>query len=805
MKTDPTTTPEHKPYVPALQSPPELTFSAVVIGAVLGIVFGASSLYLVLQVGMTVSASIPIAVLSITLFRLFKPVFGRNATILENNIVQTTGSAGESIAFGVGVTMPALLILGYNLELTRVMLVATLGGLLGVLMMIPLRRVFIVKQHGKLVYPEGVACADVLIVGEKGGASAKTVFAGFGLGFIYMFVMKALKFWPDEPSRLLKFFRRDGSTAFEFQGAHVALEASPALLGVGYVIGPRIASIMVAGGVLASWVLAPAIVLFGSNATEPIYPSDVPISQMPLNDIFKKYVLYIGAGAVAAGGIISMMQSLPTIWGSIRAGFSDLASRSARVVNGISASRLDRDLSMKFVILGCLALVAAIWAAPMLNMNLAGAILIVLFGFLFVTVSARLTGEIGSSSNPISGMTVATLLMTCLIFVAVGWTGGGYRLMALSIAAIVCIACSNGGTVAQCLKTGYIVGATPKSQQIAILIGALTSALVIGVTLLKLNDAATVYTKKNLPQTTIDVGKLGPAEKVQGPYFQGDTADYRVLQAHAAQFPGVPAGKYLVDELGTIRYAVAPDAKAGEPLYTRTDFPAGNVDVNLLGSIEKVGAPYFEGDTRPYGVLQAHAGEFAGVPEGKYLVDETGKIQYLVDPGINGRIDVQDDGSTVDKFNAPKATLMAFIVDGILTQKLPWSLVLLGVAIAIVLELSGVPSLPFAVGVYLPLSASTPIFIGGMMRWLSDRFSRRSAAEAEMSPGVLLSSGYIAGGTIAGIIAALLGIKYKFLEKIGPQWLGELASSSAFSAITFGILTIFLLFVGSGWLLKERR
>src|SRR3990172_1153216 len=489
MNTNPAAAaPDHKPYVPPETNPPELTLSAVIIGAILGIVFGASSLYLVLQVGMTVSASIPIAVLSITLFRLFTPLLGRNATILENNIVQTTGSAGESIAFGVGVTMPALLILGYNLELTRVMLVAVLGGLLGVLMMIPLRRVFIVKLHGKLIYPEGVACADVLIVGEKGGASAKTVFAGFGLAFVYSFVMKAMKFWPDEPTRLLKFLRRDGSTFFEFKGAHVALEASPALLGVGYVIGPRIACIMVAGGVLASWVLTPAIVLFGSGRASPLFPAEKPISQMSVGEIWHDYVLYIGAGAVAAGGIISMLQSLPTIIGSIRAGFSDLVSRGARIAGGFVATRLDRDISMKVVILGCLALIAAIWTAPMLNMTLLGALLIVVFGFLFVTVSARLTGEIGSSSNPISGMTVATLLMTCLIFVAIGWTGEVYRLTALSIAAIVCIACSNGGTVAQCLKTGYIVGATPRWQQVAILVGALSSALVIGYGLLFFNN-----------------------------------------------------------------------------------------------------------------------------------------------------------------------------------------------------------------------------------------------------------------------------------------------------------------------------
>jgi putative OPT family oligopeptide transporter len=718
MRADsPAAVPPHQPYVAADRDIPEFSLAPIMVGAILGIIFGASSLYLVLQVGMTVSASIPIAVLSITLFRIFEPIVGRKATILENNMVQTTGSAGESIAFGVGVTMPALLILGYNLELTRVMLVAVLGGLLGVLMMIPLRRVFIVKQHGKLVYPEGVACADVLIVGEKGGSSAATVFSGFGLGFLYQFLMQGLKLWPDEPSGLMRFGR------FEFRGAQVALEAKPALLGVGYVIGPRIACIMVAGGALASWVLTPAIVLFGSGMTEPLYPADKPISQMSLGEIWHDYVLYIGAGAVAAGGIISMMQSLPTIVGSIRAGLSDITARGGRTASGagIRGSRLDRDLSMKVVILGCTGLVIAIAAAPMLNVDVIGALLIVMFGFLFVTVSARLTGEIGSSSNPISGMTVATLLMTCLIFVAVGWTGEFYRLMALSIAAIVCIACSNGGTVAQCLKTGYIVGATPRYQQMGILVGALTSALVIGVTLLLLNNASTVYSKKDLPKTTVDVSQLNERETVGGSYANTDANQYRVLQARA-------------------------------------------------------------GDVR-------------GVPAGKYLVDDTGTIQYLVDPGINGKLKVTDEGVEVEKFNAPKATLMAFIVDGILTQKLPWSLVLLGVAIAIVLELSGVPSLPFAVGVYLPLSASTPIFLGGMMRWLADRISRRSAAESEMSPGVLLSSGYIAGGTIAGIVVALVGLKWAMA--IPADKLGAWAASGLTTLVAFGVLCVLLLAVGA--------
>ncbi len=721
MKTDPVAAaPEHKPYVSADQVIPEFGLAPIVVGAILGIIFGASSLYLVLKVGMTVSASIPIAVLSITLFRIFTPLFGRNATILENNMVQTTGSAGESIAFGVGVTMPALLILGYNLELTRVMLVAVLGGLLGVLMMIPLRRVFIVKQHGKLVYPEGLACADVLMVGEKGGSSAATVFGGFGIAFVYEFIRSGFQALLGEPTAPMKLGR------FEFKGAQVALDASPALLGVGYVIGPRIACIMVGGGILASWVLAPAIVLFGSGLPTPLFPAEKPIGQMELKEIFHDYVLYIGAGAVAAGGIISMMQSLPTIIGSIRAGLSDLAAKNSNSTPAAgptrTGSRLDRDMSMRVVLFGCLGLILAISLAPMLNMNPLGAVLIIFFGFLFVTVSARLTGEIGSSSNPISGMTVATLLLTCLIFVAIGWTGEFYRLTALSVAAIVCIACSNGGTVAQCLKTGFIVGATPRSQQIGILVGALTSALVIGVTLLFLNDAKTIYSRNDLPQVKVDVARLTDKERVKSDYSAEDANEYSVLHARVGQIPGVPAGKYLVDETGTVR--------------------------------------------------------------------------YLVDPGINGRLDKRDDGTKVEKFNAPKAALMSFIVDGILTQKLPWSLVLLGVAISIVLELSGVPSLPFAVGVYLPLSASMPIFCGGMLRWMADKLSRRRAAESEMSPGILLSSGYIAGGTIAGIVCAILLVKYKDLA-FGPERFPAFSNSGWVTVGAFGVLAVLLLIIGS--------
>jgi putative OPT family oligopeptide transporter len=710
---------DFQPYVHPDKVIPEFTWSAVALGAILGIVFGASSLYLVLKVGMTVSASIPIAVLSITLFRAFRPIFGRNATILENNIVQTTGSAGESIAFGVGVTMPAILILGYNLEYLRVALVAVLGGILGILMMIPLRRAFIVKQHGKLAYPEGTACAEVLIVGEEGGTSAKLVFSGFGIGFLYWFLANGMRFFKEIPERALGFFK----------GATVSAEIAPHLLGVGYIIGTRISCIMVGGGVLAAWVLTPAIVFFGERLGAPLYPAERLISAMSPAEIRSSYVLYIGAGAVAAGGIISMIQALPMIFASIRSGLKDLAARSAGGAAVGAVVRTDRDLSMKLVLFGALALVLAIWVAPMLHMNALGAACIVLFGFLFVTVSSRLTGEIGSSSNPISGMTVATLLMTCLIFLALGWTGGNYKLTALSVAGIVCIAASNGGTTSQDLKTGFLVGGTPRYMQLGILVGALTSAFVIGITLIVLNDGGTVYSSKNLPEATMPLTGKEEKEPVRGP--------------HAVEDQGLYFAKHV------------------------------------------------------------RVGEVPGIPAGKYLADETGKIRYLVDPGVNGRLREQDNGAPVQKYDAPKAALMSFIIDGTLSRDLPMSLILLGVAIALVLELAGIPSLPFAVGVYLPLSASAPIFVGGMARWLVEKKLTRDSAGGETSPGVLLSSGFIAGGTIAGIVGALLGLRWNLA--LGPRVLGGLAGSDVFATILFGLLTVMLILVGAGKLMRSKN
>ncbi len=684
---------DFKPFVPASSKLAELTLMPVLMGVVLGIVFGASSLYLALKVGMTVSASIPVAVLSITLFRGLSKVFGlKRATILENNIVQTTGSAGESIAFGVAVTMPALLILGYEMEMTRIMLVAVLGGLLGVLMMIPLRYALIVKSHGQLAYPEGTACAEVLQAGERGGTSAKTVFGGFFLGLGYKFLNLGMKLWTDVPEKAISFFK----------GATVAAEVSPELLGVGYIIGPRIACIMVAGGILSSWVLTPMIVLFGQGLASPLFPATKTIAQMSTHEIWRSYVLYIGAGAVAAGGIISLFQSLPTIIRGAKAGLGSLKTKGSKVAKVL---RTEHDLPMSYVLIGCLILIIALWVAPSLHLNLVGSVLIVLFGFLFVTVSSRLTGEIGSSSNPISGMTVATLLITSLVFLALGWVDGPYRVTALSIAAIVCVAASNGGTTSQDLKTGYLVGATPSAQQISLLIGVLTSALVIGYTLNELNDASTIYSKKAIPEGIVveNVASLTQKEKVRDPAFENDKAEYRVFRL--------------------------------------SETPA--------------------------------TGPMSKLSPGKYLVDDSGALQYLVDPGINGNLKTRDNGASVQKYEAPKARLMSLIIDGILTQKLPWGLVLLGVSIAVVLELCGIASLPFAVGVYLPLSASAPIFFGGVIRFIVDKVLARrqggrkvSDEDAETGPGILFSSGLIAGGSIAGIALAVLSIQSHWSEML---------------------------------------
>jgi putative OPT family oligopeptide transporter len=748
---------EFQPYIPASSNLSEFRALPLIVGTILGVIFGASSLYLVLKVGMTVSASIPVAVISIALFRVLSKFGMRDATILENNIVQTAGSAGESIAFGVGVTMPAILILGFDLEVTRVILVSVLGGLLGILMMIPLRRALIVQQHGTLKYPEGTACAEVLKAGashesqvaaargapvDKLAATAtlgaKTIFIGFAMGVIYNVAMKAFRFWKDEPA-----------TEFgpPLKGGSVGCEVTPELLGVGYVIGPRIAAVMAAGGVLSYLLLIPLIKFFGDALTGPLAPEKTAlIKDMSPGEIRNAYILYIGAGAVAAGGLISLVRSLPLIWRGIRGGLRDFGGRQA---SAEAVPRTDHDLPIKFVFIGIAVLIVAILFAPGLHMNLMGAVMIILCGFLFVTVSSRLTGEIGSSSNPISGMTIATLLITCLAFLALGWTDRIFYVTALSVGGIVCIASSNGGTTSQDLKTGYLVGATPRYQQIAILVGALASALVLGPILLTLNNTGKVYVPMKTELRT-DVSQLSAKTILSGPQAKSDPKSYFVW----------------------------------------------------------------------------HEEDKATGAWKQYLMDDTGKAVYLVDPGFSGTEKTRPDGSTVQKFDPPKATLVSYIIKGILGGTLPWALVLFGVMIAVVLELCGIPSLAFAVGVYLPLGTSMPVFIGGTIRWLIDGQRRKQPefahltedehiAEGDKSPGVLMASGYIAGGAIAGIfIAFAAGVLSKFSEdqltwaKAHNPFFTQLPgypSPDLLSLIPFAIIAVILYLTGRRKILAGRK
>lgn len=724
------------PFVAEDANLPEFTWFPIIMGALLGIVFGASSMYLVLKVGLTVSASIPVAVLSITLFRAISKVTGlRKTTILENNIVQTTGSAGESLAFAVGLIMPALLLLGFEIDVVRVMTVGVFGGLLGILLMIPLRQAFIVKQHGKLSFPEGKACAEVLIAGEKGGGTALMVFSGFGIGFAYQIAMQAMHLWKDMIATSLSWVNSTGKVV-GLKGGSFSLEASPSLLGVGYIIGPKIASIMVAGGVLAYLVISPIIVYFGENLSAPLEPGTKLISQMSEGEIRSSYILYIGAGAVAAGGIISMFQALPVI---ISAVFTSMRDLFGGGVHLSSRLRTDRDISLPVVLGGSLLLVIGLMAVPQLGLGfgftgIVGAMMIMLFGFLFVTVSSRLTGEIGSSSNPISGMTVATLLLTCLILLVLDGFGlvtvnKEIKLTALTIAGVVCIASSNGGSTAQALKVGHLVGATPRYQQLGILIGALTSALVVGLVLLAMNEANTTYSKKAVEQfAAVKVETDGlPKGRVNSGAYASDTQEYSVMIVGRAE----------------------------------TDKP---------------------------------------LPPGKYLIDSQGKPAYLVDPAINGVLKQDDEGNDTRKYDAPKTVLMQLIIDGILDRRLPWGLVIIGVLIAVTLELSGVASLPFAVGVYLPLAASTPIFAGGVVRWLVDRYRhRKESAEDDSSPAVLLSSGYIAGGAIAAVLISFLNFSPSILKQLEvpghllPQaWHDSMIPAS----LAFFALAVILLSVG---------
>ncbi|MDB4877194.1 MAG: peptide transporter [Gemmatimonadetes bacterium] len=675
----------HSPYVPATEAPAELTPGVIILGIILGLMFAASSVYLALKVSLTVSASIPVAVLSITIFRYISRILGKPpATILQNNMVQTTGSAGESIAAGISFTLPALLLLGYNLPWTTVTAIGIVGGILGVIFMIPLRRSLIVKEHANLKYPEGTACAQVLIVGEQGGTQAKTVFMGFGLGAVYKFLVSGVHLWLEVPRRAFERALVGGRTQLF---GEIQAEISPELTGVGYIIGPRVAGYLFGGGVLSWFALIPAIKFFGSGFTTAIFPANKLIADMSASEIRSNYIYYIGAGAVTAAGLISLGRTMPTIWQALVAGLKDFRGAG----DGDNTRRTERDLPMIVVVGGALACGIAMVVLPQIHINVAGAVLALFFAFLFVTVSSRITGQIGSSSNPVSGMTVATLLLTSLMFLAVGWVGIQYRVLALTIGGVVCVAASTAGATSQDLKTGFLVGATPARQQIGLLFGVTASALLVGGIIYFLNTAKQTIVAKSYPGVV--VSSVEP-----GTYALGGG---RMISATAG--------------------AAGPTYRIGHLFETTGNAPAG-----------------------------------------KYLVDDTGAIKYLVDPGLGGRERVNYDGREIDKLESPKSQIMALVVDGILTQKLPWGLILVGAFLAVAMELIGVPSLPVAVGVYLPISTSATMFAGGVLRWLVDRRmspAEREGPEADSGPGVLFASGLIAGGAITGVVLAALQAK----------------------------------------------
>jgi putative OPT family oligopeptide transporter len=667
------------PYVGPEESIREFSLRAVVLGALFGILFGAVSVYVGLRAGLTVSASIPIAVLSISILR----AFGRS-TILENNIVQTTGSAGESAAAGVIFTMPALIFLGFSLntEYWRVFFLALLGGTLGVLFMIPLRRQLIVKEHGNLTFPEGTACADVLVAGERGGSFAGRVFWGLGLGGVYTFCMNTLGMWPSQPDYQPKWL----------PGASFRAAITSEYLGVGYIIGPRVAGTLFAGGVISWLVLMPAIRFFGSLAPHvALYPSTMPIPQMSPDDLWGTYIKPIGAGAVAASGLITLIKTMPTIVAALTAGLKDARAKQDSMP---AVSRTERDFSMRVVVVGSVVILAMIWCLLKFKpipgaqagafANLIAAAFVVVFGFLFVTVASRISGLIGNSSNPISGMTIATLMATCAVFLVVHWTANSYAVLALTIGGVVCIAAAIAGATSQDLKTGYLVGATPASQQLALVIGVLVSSFAIGGTLILMNVGLAQY--KPI-QIALDINNLP-----QGVEWQQNDYGYQ--------------GKS----------------------YTL---------VNAIGS--------------------------ATIPDGKYLYDSaTHEIEVQWVQGIGS-----------DRAAAPQARLMATVISGILTQRLPWRLVFVGVFLVIAIELLGVRSLPFAVGSYISIATTMAMFAGGLVRWLAERgMEKKSDAESEVSPGSLYASGLIAAGGVFGLLAIIINLlQDPELSQHVPHWL----------------------------------
>jgi putative OPT family oligopeptide transporter len=712
---------EFRTYVPAEETLKEFTIRAVILGALFGLLFGAVTVYVGLRAGLTVSASIPISVLSISILR----AFGRS-TILENNIVQTTGSAGESLAAGVMFTIPALIFLGFGAEFTfwRIFPLALLGGWLGVLFMVPLRRQLIVKEHGNLTFPEGTACADVLVAGERGGSFAGRVFWGLGLGGAYTFLMNTVQAWTSQPE----------SRPSWFQGASFRAAITSEYLGVGYIIGPRVAGLLFAGGIISWFVIMPAISFYGQLAgNTPLYPSTIPIPQMTPDQIWGSYIRPMGAGAVAAAGLITLLRTLPTIISALRAGLKDVRTEGAG--ESSAANRIDRDVPMRVVVLGTVVIMVMMWILLTFHpikgaqtswwQNLFAGVFVVVFGFLFVTVAGRISGLLGNSSNPISGMSIATLMATCAIFFVAGWTAPNYQVLALMIGGVVCIAAAIAGATSQDLKTGYLVGATPFWQQMGLLIGVTVSTLAIGTTLNLMNKGLEKYLPTEIP---VNIQTLPSGVKVERDVFVYHGKNYTLI--------------------------------------------------NSLGSHE--------------------------IPDGEYLYDAgTKQIEFQWAQGIGS-----------DKAPAPQARLMATVISGILNQRLPWRLVLMGVALVIAIEILGVRSLAFATGSYLPLGTTAAMFAGALVRMAVEATTKKKD-ESEASPGALFSSGLIAAGGVFGLLGIIINlfqdpeisnnVPHWLTESLrlpwradlfsfGPKLLGPLATSNLFGLIMFLVLAASLFY-----------
>ena len=614
---------KYQPYVPADKIMPEFTVVSVLLGSILAIVFGGANAYLGLRVGMTVSASIPAAVLSMGIIRFIL----KRDSILENNMVQTIGSAGESVAAGAIFTLPALFMWANEgvcdaPSLVEIGLIALVGGVLGVLFMVPLRSALIVKEHGTLAYPEGQACAEVLIAGEEGGAKASTVFAGLGIAAVYKFIADGLKVFPSEVA-----YQIPG-----YKGAGIGMDVLPALAGVGYICGVKVSSYLFAGGVTAWFILMPLIALFGGDVV--MFPADKTVNALLLDGgpdaVWSKFIRYIGAGAVLAGGIMSLISSLPLI---VRT-FKDAIGGYGK--NGVSTLRTEQDLSMKFLMIGVAVMALALWLIPTIPLNLFGAILVVIFGFFFATVSSPMVGLIGSSNNPVSGMAIATLLISTLLLKATGQGGPQGMIAAITIGGVICVIAAIAGDTSQDLKTGFLVGATPRLQQIGEIIGCIVSAIAIGA-IMYLLSAAWGYGSQELP--------------------------------------------------------------------------------------------------------------------------------------------------------APQATLMKMVVEGVMGGNLPWTLVFTGVFIAIMVKVLGIPVLPFAIGLYLPIYLSTPIMAGGLLRWFMEKrkYGDEKAKNDAVQSGVLYTSGLIAGEGIVGIILAIFAVAGLNVDISGAFSIGRIGALICFAVILYTI------------------